>query len=165
MEAKEQMTMAAGEGEHVRFGRALGTRRMLGGSQTGGRFGLVEHDLPARQLGSPIHTHVNEDEYSFVLSGRLTAQIGDEVVEAGPGDLVLKPRGIAHAVWTAGDEPVRFLELLSPAGFEEYFFALAGPLNSGDAEGMDAVRARHALDLQPETVPELVERHGLESPR
>ena len=69
-------------GEHVRFGKALGTRRIL--TAHGGAFGLVEHDLPPGQLGSPIHTHEREDEYSWVLSGRLTALVGGQVTEAGP---------------------------------------------------------------------------------
>jgi quercetin dioxygenase-like cupin family protein len=152
------------QSDYVRFGRALGTRRMLTGATTGGTFGLVEHDLPARQLGSPIHTHANEDEYSYVLSGRLTARIGDEVVEAGPGELVVKPRGIPHAFWNSGDEPVRFLELISPAGFEEYFFELAEPFNSQDEAAMGEVVARYELDLRMETIGELVERYRLEPP-
>ena len=78
---------------------------MLPASATGGTFGLVEHDLPARQLGSPVHTHEREDEYSYVLSGRLTAQVGDSVIEAGPGELVVKPRGIPHTFWNT--EPSR----------------------------------------------------------
>jgi quercetin dioxygenase-like cupin family protein len=160
----EQLKIEAAQGEHVRFWNALGTRRMLGGAQTGGTFGLVEHDLPPHQLGSPLHTHAHEDEYSFVLSGRLMAQVGDDVVEAGPGELLVKPRGIPHAFWNAGDEPVRFLELISPAGFEEYFFELAGPLNSGDEAAMGEVVERHSLDLRMETVPALLERHGLQPP-
>jgi hypothetical protein len=35
-----------------------------------------------------LHLHTREDEYSFVLEGRMGALLGDEVVEAGPGDLV-----------------------------------------------------------------------------
>jgi quercetin dioxygenase-like cupin family protein len=153
-------TIAASEGQHVRFGKALGTRRMVSTEA----FGLVEHDLPAGQLGSPVHTHEREDEYSYVLSGRLTAQVGDDVVEAGPGELVVKPRGIPHAFWNAGDEPVRFLELISPGGFEDYFFELAEPFNSGDESAMGAIVGRYRLDLRMETVPELIERNGLQPP-
>ena len=111
-----------------------------------------------------MHTHANEDEYSYVLSGRLTAQIGDDVVEAGPGDLVVKPRGISHAFWNAGDEPVRFLELISPAGFEEYFFEVAEPFNANDGAAIGAIVARYELDLRFETVGELSERYRLEPP-
>jgi quercetin dioxygenase-like cupin family protein len=150
--------------KHVRFAGGLGTERVLGGADTGGAFGVVLHDLPPKQLGSPIHTHANEDEYSYVLSGRLTALIGDEIVEAGPGEAVVKPRGIPHAFWNAGDEELRFVEIISPSGFEDYFFELAEPLNSGDGEAIGAILARYELDLRMETVPELVERNGLVPP-
>jgi uncharacterized RmlC-like cupin family protein len=60
------------------------------------------------------------------------ALLGDDVVEAGPGDLVYKPRGQWHTFWNAGDEPARILEIISPAGFER-FFAELGPLASGGA--------------------------------
>lgn len=152
------------EGEHVRFGKALGTRRMIGSSATGGAFALVEHDLPPRQLGSPVHTHEREDEYSFVSSGRLTAQVGDSILEAGPGELLVKPRGIPHAFWNAGSEPVRFLELISPGGFEEYFFEMAAPFNARDGETMLEIRTRYRLDVRLETAPLLLARHGLEPP-
>jgi quercetin dioxygenase-like cupin family protein len=156
--------IAATAGEHVRFGKALGTRRMLPAASTGRAFGLVEHDLPAGQLGSPVHTHEREDEYSYVLSGRLTAQVGDEVIEAGPGELLVKPRGIPHAFWNAGTEPVRFLELICPGGFDEYFFELAGPFNARDQDAMEEIRDRYRLDLKMETLPELLERNGLQPP-
>jgi len=156
--------IATTTGEHVRFGRALGTRRMLASSSTAGGFGLVEHDLPVRQLGSPVHTHEREDEYSFVLSGQLTALVGDNVVVAGPGELVIKPRGIPHAFWNAGSEPVRFLELICPGGFEEYFFEMATPFNARDLAAMAAIRDRYRLTVRPETIPQLLAKHGLEPP-
>src|SRR4051794_16846584 len=134
------------------FEKGLGTERVLGKDQTGGALGVVIHDLPPKQLGSPIHTHVNEDEYSYVLSGRLTALIGDEIVEAGPGETVVKPRGIPHAFWNAGDEEVRFVEMITPGGFEDYFFDLVGPINSGDEAAMVEIVARYQLDLRMETV-------------
>jgi uncharacterized cupin superfamily protein len=150
--------------EHVRFGRALGTRRLLPKGATGGAFGFVEHDLPAGQLGSPIHTHEREDEYSYVLRGRLTVQIGEDVLEAGPGEVIAKPRGIPHAFWNAGTEAVRFLEIISPGGFEEYFFELAAPFNARDRQAMAEIRARHRLDVNLESIPELLKLNGLQPP-
>ena len=90
---------------------ALGVRFMIDGERTGSAFSLVEHPLPPRALGAPLHTHHNEDEYSFVLQGRFGVQLGDDSLEAGPGDLLFKPRGVPHAFWNAGDEPARLLEL------------------------------------------------------
>ena len=148
--------------EHVRFGRGLGTRRVISVRDTGGAFGLVEHDLPARQLGSPVHTHEREDEYSYVLSGKLSAQIGSDVLHAEAGQLVAKPRGIPHAFWNSESESVRFLEFISPGGFEEYFFEVAAALNARDLEAMGAIRARYLLSVRPESVAELLERYELE---
>jgi quercetin dioxygenase-like cupin family protein len=148
--------------EHVRFGRGLGTRRVISARDTGGAFGFVEHDLPARQLGSPVHTHEHEDEYSYVLNGRLSAQIGDTVVHAETGQLIAKPRGVPHAFWNAESEAVRFLELIIPGGFEEYFFELAAPLNARDLATMGTIRDRYRLTVKLESVPELLERYALE---
>ena len=80
--------------------------------------------MSPRALAAPLHRHTREDEYSFVLQGRMGALLGDDVVEAGPGDLVHKPRDQWHTFWNAGDEPCRILEIISPAGFEGFFAEL-----------------------------------------
>jgi quercetin dioxygenase-like cupin family protein len=154
--------LGSDEGEAVNL-LALGVRFMIDGEATGGRFSLVEHPLPPRALGAPIHTHRNEDEYSYVLTGRLGVQLGDDVLEAGPGEVVFKPRGVPHAFWCAGDEPLRLLELISPAGFENYFRELA-PLLAAverDEAAIGEVVARYELDIDFTTVAVLAERHGL----
>jgi quercetin dioxygenase-like cupin family protein len=150
------------QGEVVRL-LALGVRFLLDGERTGGAFSLVEHPLPPRALGAPLHTHHNEDEYSFVLQGRFGVQLGDDTLEAGPGDLLFKPRGVAHAFWNAGDEPARLLELISPAGFEHYFRELAPLLAAPerDQAAIDQVVARYQLDIDFTTIPTLAERHHL----
>jgi quercetin dioxygenase-like cupin family protein len=156
----------AGQGDYVHF-RALGTRYVVAAEQTGGGFALVEHDLEPHQLGSPVHTHEHEDEVSHVLSGRLGVEIGDDVLEAGPGDTVVKPRHIPHAFWNPGDEPVRFLELITPPAFAQYFRDVAPLLNATppDVEALGAVMARYGLSMDMESVGRLVEAHGLEAPR
>lgn len=151
------------EGESVNLLK-LGVRFMIDGEETGGAFSLVEHPLPPRALGAPIHTHRNEDEYSYVLEGRTGVQLGDDIVEAGPGELVFKPRGVKHAFWNAGDEPARLLEIISPAGFENYFRELAPLLASPerDEQAIGEVVSKYELDIDFGTIPELIARHGLE---
>ena len=150
-------------GERADF-PGLGTRYIVRSDQTDGRFALIEHTIPPRGLAAPVHTHRNEDEYSYVLSGRMGAMVGDEVVEAGPGELVIKPRGIPHSFWNGGDEEVRLLELISPGGFARYFADLA-PLLAGDGapdvEALAAVRARYELEMDFESIGPLTERFGL----
>jgi quercetin dioxygenase-like cupin family protein len=141
----------------------LGIRFMVDGEETGGQFALVEHPLEPRALAAPMHRHANEDEYSYVLEGRMGAQLGDEVVYGEPGDLILKPRGQWHTFWNAGDEPCRLLELISPAGFDRYFAELGEAMAGGppDPEKRAALAARYQLEVDPDSVPRLVEEHGL----
>jgi quercetin dioxygenase-like cupin family protein len=141
---------------------------LLRSSQTGGRFALIEHTIRPRSLGAPIHTHQNEDEYSFVLAGRMGAQIGDEVIEAGPGELVEKPRRIPHAFWNAGDEETRLLELISPGGFEQYFADMAPLLNvegPPDVAAIAEVQAKYGLSMNRDSIETLSERFGLRPPQ
>jgi mannose-6-phosphate isomerase-like protein (cupin superfamily) len=142
---------------------SIGVRFMIDGAEAQERFSLVEHPMPPRALAAPLHRHHREDEYSFVLEGRMGALLGDAVVEAGPGDLVFKPRGQWHTFWNAGDEPARILEIISPAGFERFFAeALEGAADTEEA--FADLCARYALDMRPETVPDLVARFGLAYP-
>jgi mannose-6-phosphate isomerase-like protein (cupin superfamily) len=143
---------------------SIGVRFMLDGSEAGERFSLVEHPMAPRALAAPLHLHTREDEYSFVLEGRMGALIGDEVVEAGPGDLVFKPRNQWHTFWNAGDEPCRILEIISPAGFERFFeelSAMGGAINA-DPDELAALGARYGHYFKLESVPELLERFGLQ---
>jgi mannose-6-phosphate isomerase-like protein (cupin superfamily) len=148
---------------HEGFLGSIGVRFMIDGSEAAERFSLVEHPMSPRALAAPLHLHTREDEYSFVLEGRMGALLGDEVVEAGPGDLVFKPRNQWHTFWNAGDEPCRILEIISPAGFERFFAELVemgGVLEAGE-EALAQLNDRYGLRMQPETVPELLERFGL----
>lgn len=144
----------------------IGVRFMLGGGEADGRFSLVEHPMPPRALAAPLHRHHREDEYSFVLEGRMGAMLDGEVVEAGPGDLVFKPRGQWHTFWNAGDTPCRILEIISPAGFEAFFDELVdlGGAAQAGPEALANLCARYALDIQPESIPELMQRFGLRFP-
>jgi mannose-6-phosphate isomerase-like protein (cupin superfamily) len=142
---------------------SIGVRFMIDGEDAGGDFSLVEHPMSPHALAAPLHRHTREDEYSFVLEGRMGALLGDEVLEAGPGDLVFKPREQWHTFWNAGDEPARILEIIAPAGFEHFFEELVdlGGVLKATPEEMAALGERYGLEMKPETVPELIERFGV----
>jgi len=72
------------------------------------------------------------------------------------------PRCPPH-FWNAGDEPARLLELISPAGFENYFRELAPLLAAPgrDEAAIAEVVARYQLDIDFATIPTLAERHTL----
>ena len=136
-----------------------GVRFMVWGEESGGGFSLVEHPIPARHLAAPLHRHAREDEYSYVIEGRLGAQLGDDVVYAEAGDLVFKPRDQWHTFWNAGDTICRILEIISPAGFEHFFDELAAGLISPDEQ-----QARYGSEADPASIDGLCRRHGLVYP-
>jgi len=145
---------------------SIGVRFMTFGDETGERFSLVEHPMGPRALAAPLHRHTREDEYSYVVKGRMGALLGDDVVYAEEGDYVYKPRNQWHTFWNAGDEPAYILEIISPAGFERFFEELVdmGGVANADPDQLEDMAARYGHEFQFDSVPELVERFGLVFP-
>jgi mannose-6-phosphate isomerase-like protein (cupin superfamily) len=140
------------DGTHDRF--------LIGGKDSDGRFALVEHTIAPRELAAPLHLHTREDEYSFVLEGRLGAVLGDHEVFAAPGDLVFKPRGQWHTFWNAGVTTLRLLELIAPAGLEELFRAF-GDAGLPEPEQLAAMAAGYGAELDFEATMPIIQRHDL----
>jgi len=141
----------------------LGAVHKVPAYATEGRVAIVEHTLPPRRLGAPMHRHSREDELSYVLSGKLGAKLGDDVVVVGEGSYVLKPRGQWHTFWNAGDTQLRFMELVIPGGFDAYFQWLAELIAKGNADpaNMRALAAEYGLEIDFDSVPGLCKRFGL----
>lgn len=137
---------------------------ILRSEQTGGAFALVEYDIPPKRLVAPLHTHTREDEYSYVVSGTVGTQIGDEVVVGGVGELLSKPRGVPHTLWNPGDEWARVLEAISPGGFERCLEELQHPDAStrvSSPEDVARLMAEYEVVMEGRSVPHLLQRHGL----
>jgi mannose-6-phosphate isomerase-like protein (cupin superfamily) len=142
---------------------SIGVRFMIDALETHeGGFSLVEHPMAPRRLAAPLHRHSREDEYSYVLEGRMGALLGDDVVYAETGDLVHKPRNQWHTFWNAGEEPCRILEIIAPGGFEKLFEELVDAGQAPEPEWLAALGARHGLEFDFESIPALCERFGLE---
>ncbi len=133
------------------------------GEQTGGLFSVVEHPIEPGRLVRP-HMHTREDEFSYVLEGEVVVRIGDQTFQASQGSYVWKPRGIPHTFWNVGPNPARLIELITPAGLENYFIELAGILQQRPPDlakfGELAARFGH-MDEGLEWIPELAGKYHL----
>ena len=142
----------------------VGVRFMIWTEESGGGFSLVEHPIKPRYLCAPLHRHSREDEYSFILEGRMGALLGDDVVYAETGDLVFKPRDQWHTFWNAGDEPCRLLEIIAPGGFEQFFKELGSVEGPPSDEVMADLSVRYGIEFDMEATARIAAEHGLTFP-
>lgn len=158
----EPRKISPDDGDPFRFGE-VGGRFKIGGSDTDDRFVVAQlPEIPPRTLAAPLHRHHNEDEYTYVLEGTLGTMAGDEVVTAGPGTWLIKPRGQWHTFWNPGDTPCHMVEIVSPAGFESYFEEVAEA--GGDLDQLVKINDKYGIDMDFESVSELCDRFGLTFP-
>lgn len=143
---------------------SFGARFLARAEETQGAVAIVEHPIPPRTLAAPLHRHAREDEYSYVLEGRMGTVLGQEVVYAEAGTLVFKPRGQWHTFWNAGDGPCRVLEIITPGGFEEMFAEMGGDPELMAGEGAAAMDARYGLEVDYDSIERLCREHGLVFP-
>ena len=164
MATEMKIHVETGEGHSVDLG-GLGVDFKIPGEMTGGAFSIVEHPIePGRLI--PPHIHYREDELTFVTSGEVGVRIGDRDYVVRPGEYMFKPRGVPHTFWNAGPEPAHMVEIVTPAGFEEFFARLGALAESCPPEEFPARRAELAEEydhhfVHPEWIPELEERYGL----
>ena len=124
--------LGPGEGEVL----AMGTARIeikAGAKQTGGRFFLAENTIPPGFPGPPPHVHEKLLDMFYILEGALGVRLGDDEHLVPAGSFIAAPPGVVHTFFNRGREPVRFLNLNVPGGWEEYMRALSkagaeGPL-------------------------------------
>lgn len=136
---------------------------MLGGlyevkaasSETGGDMTVMEMTIPAG-AGPPPHTHPGSESV-YVLEGNLRYQIGDDVIEGGPGSFFHIPAGVVENFEPVSD--IRVLVTYSPGGIED-FFAEAGepaerhevppaPTEPPDIERLAAIGQKHGMEIRP----------------
>lgn len=122
-------------------------------ADTEDRFALVEA-VAFQSTEPPLHIHHHEDEAWYVVEGKMTFYVGDEVMEATDGCFVYAPRGIPHT-FTVDREPTRVLVLVSPAGFEHFALEL-GVEATGDTPPQDLAVP------PPDVLGPVAERYGIE---
>lgn len=134
----------------------------IDGEASRGAYGLVElvgreGDMP------PLHVHNADDETFYVLEGRLTLFVGDEVIELEDGQAALAPQGVPH-IYRVDSEQARWLALGSPAGFEQFVREAGEPAQASelpptgrtlDPEALASTAARYGIEIlgPPGTLP------------
>jgi quercetin dioxygenase-like cupin family protein len=96
-------------------------------SETGAGLFVIEHKNLVKG-GPPLHLHLYQEEWFYVVEGTVLFQVGDVRKTLRGGDSLLGPRNIPHTFSSAGDKPGRLLIAFTPAGkMEEFFRVTAVP--------------------------------------
>lgn len=150
----------SGQGERVSL-YGLDIEYKVRPEATGGAFSIVEHVIRPGVLVKP-HVHSREDEISIVLDGAIAAKVGDELIRAGAGDYLVKPRNVPHAMWNDGTVPSRVAEIVAPAGFEAYFRELA-PILVGDSKRSvyEALADQYGIKVLDDWTDEIEATYGV----
>lgn len=97
----------------------------------------------------PPHIHPTQDEFIYMLEGRLDLVLDGRETTAGPGDLVKMPMGIPHGIFNKSGETVKCLFWVSPTRrLYDLFWAIHSMAEQNPAEVV-ALAARHEVDFLP----------------
>lgn len=125
----------------------------LTGEQTGGAFTQWVETTPPG-AGPPPHWHTNEDEWFYVLEGRVSFLTNGVWHDTGAGAAAFMPKNSVHAFRNVGDVPLRLLITTAPSGFEIFFMrcaaGFANPIGPDPSSGIRPTKLRrtpspHAL--------------------
>jgi oxalate decarboxylase/phosphoglucose isomerase-like protein (cupin superfamily) len=85
----------------------------------------------------------------YVLEGSLFLTVGDETLELESGSFACVPPGTPHTFANTSDQPVRFLDFNTPAGWENYMRDLGELLSTGDAtpEAIGRIASRYDFEV------------------
>lgn len=127
------------------------------GEETDGKYAQWEALVPPGG-GPPPHVHSREEEGFYILEGKITFQIGDKRLVAGPGMFANMPVGTPHSFKNESDQPAKMLISVAPAGLEKMFFecgvsmapgaTTAAPPTKEEIEELLAIAPRYGIEIR-----------------
>lgn len=91
------------------------------GDETDGTWAQLEYSLPPGFNSMPLHWHKVTYQGFYVLEGRVTFQVGDQIFTGEKGAFISVPSHTLHKFSNEQDQPACILETIIPSGFENSF--------------------------------------------
>lgn len=131
----------------------IGITKKTDGKSTHDAYSMFEYAVPGGVNGPPPHVHTREDESFICLAGKLEVSLGGEEFVLEHGDYMYLPRNVVHTFRNPFEDEARVISVVSPAGLEAYYQALADlPPGPKDINVMKGIMADFGIQLRlPET--------------
>jgi quercetin dioxygenase-like cupin family protein len=113
-------------------------------SETGAGLFVIEHTNLVKG-GPPLHLHLHQEEWFYVVEGTVLFQVGDGRKTLRAGDSLLGRRNIPHTFSSIGDKPGRLLIAFTPAGKMEEFLRVTAVPNPPNQDA--AFFRRYGMEL------------------
>ena len=141
--------MLASRGGHAIAAIGLGITTKTDGKSTHDAYSMFEYAIPPETSGPPPHIHTREDESFVCLAGRLDVHLGGQDFVLEHGDYLFLPRNVVHTFRNSYKDEARVISVVSPAGLEQYYQALADlPPGPKDISVMKGIMAEFGIELQ-----------------
>jgi hypothetical protein len=103
----------------------------------------------------PRHVHTHEDEIIVVKEGTITYFVGDRIIQAAVGDIVVLPKNIPHH-FVITSEKMKIVLITTPGNFGAFFNRLSVPYN-----GFDIPVVQRPSEQRKKEISALMEEFGI----
>lgn len=116
-------------------------------AESGGTLSVFEDELTQGKM-TPLHTHPDRDELSYLIDGEVELNIDGEVRRVGAGSMWMVPRGVPHA-FVVLSPTARLLALQTPGHAGRFYWEASEPVVDGsgtvDFEHVKAVAGQTGI--------------------
>ncbi len=93
----------------------------ISSKDTDGDLAVFEQNGFTPKGGPPLHIHLHQDEFFYIVEGEYLFQVGEDKYPMKPGDTIFLPRNVQHA-FAQLTETGKVIVSYMPAGKMEEFF-------------------------------------------
>ena len=93
----------------------------ISSKDTDGDLAVFEQNGFTPKGGPPLHIHLHQDEFFYIVEGEYLFQVGEDKYPMKPGDTIFLPRNVQHAFAQLTDTGKVIVSYMPAGKLEEFF--------------------------------------------
>jgi quercetin dioxygenase-like cupin family protein len=144
--ADDAVVVRGGDAETLGHPAFVTVGLLADAGDTGGALSVVRVSLAEGVDGARPHHHSHSAELFYTLSGQAQVLVGDRVLDAHEGDLLVVPNHLPHAFAAAPGETADLLVVLAPGIDRFEYFRILERVALGEVPAAELVKAQERFD-------------------